>query len=152
MSNPNSQADQNGSAKEKTKFQENLKSLENIFAEDLSILSPRVSSTAAEVKTIIDELYAEKKEEKKAQFKSEFKSLIEKFVQFNKEVNAKKKELEKLENDKMKEFNGVASALFGKINDFKSWMIELNEATQVAASGNVSSNEGNVPEGNAPQA
>jgi hypothetical protein len=153
MSSPNQQ-EQNGSGKEKNKFLENLDALKNIFSKDPTILSPRKSVNPDIIEDIVSELYAEKNEEHRQAFKADLKALIEKYMQFEKEVAAKKKELEKLEADKMKEFNGVANQLFGRINDFKTWMADINAATLATTTAASTDNSGQEGEGstNTPQA
>lgn len=67
------------------------------------------------LKTIVDGLLTEKKETLEKEVKADVIKLLEGHVALQKAISEKKKELAKLEQDKMKEFNDSASKLFGKI-------------------------------------
>ncbi len=68
------------------------------------------------VGTIVEGLLKDKKESLEKEVKSDLVSLLDKHIELKKSIEAKKKELKQLEEQKMKEFSEAASKVFNKID------------------------------------
>lgn len=67
--------------------------------------------------TVVSDLLKEDKEEAEKAIKTELKELLSKHVLLVKELKKSKEDLQKLEENKMKEFTEAASKVFNKIDN-----------------------------------
>lgn len=85
------------------------------------------------VKNIVDGMLTEKKETLEKEVKADLTKLLESHITLKKSIDDKKKELAKLEQDKMKEFNEAATKVFAKIENIdqlsKDYYSSLKSAT-----------------------
>lgn len=108
-------------------FEGNYQKLKAILGKEPSKKGGR-KVPATGLDAIIADLFKDEDEALHQNFKKELKELLEKYVAMYGEIEKKKKELEKLEEEKMKEFNQAASKLFEKIDDLPAKMKMYSEA------------------------
>ena len=106
--------------------QEKTNQFETTIKKLTAILGGKENLTQSEklpndaISEMVTSLLQEEKERKSTEFKTELKNLLNKYVSMTKEVESKKKELEKLENTKRKEFVDAANLVFSKVDDLAS--------------------------------
>jgi hypothetical protein len=82
---------------------------------------------------LVAELFKEDDEKTQAEFKAELRILLEKYVKFWSQVEEKEREIEKIKNDGMKDFNQSANKLFGKVDSIPELMKKYAEGLRRAA-------------------
>lgn len=113
--NQNEQQDNNKIAKQ---YEANLSKLAAILGGKENIY-PTKKVEGAVLDTVIEELLKEQKEKVAKEVKTGLQELLDKKVQFDKDVKAKEEELKKLKEAKQKEFNESCSKIFGKISNIE---------------------------------
>jgi hypothetical protein len=91
----------------------------------------KVSVPSGDVGTIVDELLNERREEKIKEFKTKAKEILEKKLEFDKNVRKAEDELKNTVNAKKKEFSEEMQKLFSFVDDIgaveKSYYQSLKE-------------------------
>lgn len=85
------------------------------------------------VSEMVSDLFKEENEAILVKTKEDIKNLIKAKVSFDKELQAKEKELETLKIAKMKEFNTKAAAVFNQIEGIDDMTTEYSKALKEAA-------------------
>lgn len=94
------------------------------------------------VSEMVSDLFKEENEAILVKTKEDIKNLIKAKVSFDRELQAKEKELETLKITKMKEFNTKAVAVFNQIEGIDDMTTEYSRALKEAASAGESKEEG----------
>ena len=112
----NQQSQQEGENKVVKNYESTMNKLVAIVGgKDKLTPSKRVKKDV--LQAVVVDLLKEDKEASELAIKTELKELLGKHVTLTKEIIAKKKEFEQLEQNKMKEFTEAANKLFGKIDN-----------------------------------
>ena len=124
-------ADQNeqqgGNEKVEKNYQRNLKKLVAILGGEQN-LTPERSVKSDALAGVVETLLKEKREKVIAEVKQGLETLLEKHVNFQKELKAKKQELKQLEINKKKEFSEAANKVFSKISDIDELANQYKES------------------------
>lgn len=115
----------------KKAFDSKLKQLSDFLGGDKNLL-PTTRVDQGEFVKIVAELLKEEREKNSAEIKQKLSALLKGYADLKREVSIKKKELEKLEADKMKEFNKAADDLFNRITVLKEKEVEMTEGLKSA--------------------
>lgn len=115
----------------KKTFESKLKQLSDFLGRDKHLL-PTTRVDQDEFSKIVGELLKEEREKNSAEIKQKLSALLKGYADLKREVSNKRKELEKLEADKMKEFNKAAEDLFSRITVLKSKETDLTEGLKSA--------------------
>lgn len=89
--------------------------------------------TGDAMKIIVAELFKEDDENLQKEVRKELRELLTKYVSMWDEIGKKEKEMEKLKEEKMKEFNEASQKLFNKIDGLPAIMQRYAEALKTAA-------------------
>lgn len=118
MEEPKAQAENSAENNNKVKieYDKNINKLVAIVGGKENLL-PKKKVKGSLISTIVEGLLKEDKEALEKSIKDGLKALLEKKVQCDKEIKAKKEELDKLEIAKNKEFNEACKQLFSKIDN-----------------------------------
>jgi hypothetical protein len=122
MSTEQKEQEQNGN-KHAAKFDAHIKKLVALIGGKGRLL-PSKKVDADDLDTLVEELFAEERQKNFENAKVSLKELLEKYHQFQTELKAKRKELEKLNEAKMEDFNKAAQVLFDRLTG-------INEREQV---------------------
>lgn len=106
-------------SKEAKKFAMNLRKLTAIVKGEANLIPSR-KVQADVVDSLVEELFAEEREKNREDLKKALKDILEKYAAFQKEYKAKVKELEKLKESKMEDFNKACSLVFERVSDIGS--------------------------------
>lgn len=131
--NQNNEQQQNESGKIAKKFNSNLERVVKLLRGDKSLLTPTSKAPASELTSIIEELTKEEREKNREILKTKLRTLLDSYIKFVKDVDAKKRELVKLEEQKQKEFNEASDNLFKSITGEREYLADLEKALAVAA-------------------
>lgn len=127
--------EQQDAGRDEKKFGETMSKLSAILGKAPSKTDKKKVNKDA-ISAIVSSLFEEEEKGVVEQVKIELKDLLTKYVVLYKELDAKKKELEKLEKDKKKEFCDAAEKLFSKIDGLPELQKKYEEALNVASAGN----------------
>lgn len=116
------------------KFKQTIANLANILGlGDEKQLLPSNKVGQTEMDKIASELLKEEREKNSKEIKDQLSALLKGYADLNREISNKEKELEKIKNEKRKEFSKQADALFGRVIDMnkkqKEFKAGLAEAT-----------------------
>lgn len=114
--NQDNNQQQQDAGKDEKKFQDAMKKVIALLGSEQA-LQPLRKIGGDTIAEIVAELTKEDRERIAKEVKEDLKKLIETNVEFKKQVNQKRQELEKLEKDKKKEFVEAANKLFNKIDN-----------------------------------
>jgi hypothetical protein len=120
---------QGGEDKISKQFEANFRKLVAIMGGAKNM--KKVSVPSGDVGTIVDELLNERREEKIKEFKTKAKEILEKKLEFDKNVRKAEDELKNTVNAKKKEFSEEMQKLFSFVDDIgaveKSYYQSLKE-------------------------
>ena len=118
--------------KVKNAFDQNIAKLSAILNKEPD-KKGRKRVPANSVDALVKELFKEDGEKAEKEFKEELRTLLDNYVALWKAIDDKKREIEKLENDKMKEFNEKASKIFNKVEGLPELQKKYAEGLRKAA-------------------
>lgn len=120
-------------------FSQTVKKLVVILGSDKA-LKPTKKVKFDELSVIVKELLQEEQEKNSKEISEQLKALLKGHADLKAEVNKKKKELEQLEQNKMKEFNKAAKQLFERVEELdkkeKEYYTALSAASSLGAATN----------------
>ncbi len=115
-------------------FADNILKLEAILGGKTKLYGGK-KLQAGSLEGLVTTLFKEENEALEAEIKAGLKGLIQAHQNFLKLVKDEEKKLDKLKEDKQKEFNTTASQLFAKLDDLPAVMKGYAESLRQAASG-----------------
>lgn len=118
-------------------FNENVKKIEALLGKPADKKTRRKVPSGA-MEAIIADLFKEEDEDLQKNMRADLKKLLLSYVELHQALDTKRKEMEQLENAKMKEFNEAAQKLFNRIDGFPEILKKYAAGLKAA----VSSTEG----------
>lgn len=112
--------------KTKKRFETIVKQLADTLRGESNLL-PTNKVNVTELDFIVEELQKEQKERNAKEIKEQLTSLLHNYSELKAAVKQKQKELEKLEQDKMKEFIKAAEQLFKRVEKTNQQAAEMRE-------------------------
>lgn len=132
VQNQTPQEKQNEGGKVKQQFDTALAKVSSILGGD-GLLKPKKKVKGDVVTSIVEELTKERVEKNRELVKTELSNLLTKYVDFEVEVKKKEDELNKLKEQKQKEFIEAANKFFNKIEDVDVFAKQMESALKTAA-------------------
>lgn len=125
MSQNNQQNEQNNqennSGKIQKRFDNNMKRLAAVFNNaERKVLGKKNKVANADISTVVDELLKERREATAKEFKTQCGALLDKYIQFDKEMKEEEAKLKKIKEQKMEEFSKAIEATFGLVENIDS--------------------------------
>ena len=107
--------DQNTGGKEHQKFEQTVEKIMALLQGDQSVFKNKVQNSR--VDELVGTLTAKRRAKAEEDFVNEFDGLLDTYVAFQKDLAQRKQAFEKATEEKEKEFNTKANAIFGKLQD-----------------------------------
>jgi methyl-accepting chemotaxis protein len=120
--------------KVKRNFEKTIKQLSEILGSEKA-LTPSNKIPKDELGEIVEALFKEEKERNAKEISEQLRTLLKGYTDLKSSVKQKQKELEKLEQDKMKEFNKAAQSLFDRVESIKVKQEEFSAGLKEATEG-----------------
>lgn len=121
-------------SKESQVFERNLKTLAAIVGGEEKLI-PASKVPADKLGELVEGLLKEEKEATEKEIIGKLRALLNSYVTLQKELKAKEQELEKLKNQKLKEFNEASKALFARVDGLRAKEEEYYTALGAAVQG-----------------
>lgn len=118
--------------KTRKSFESNLELVGAVLGKPLSKTGRRKTKDS-DLDELTADLFKEEDDAIKAEVKAELKGLAKKYIELNEQMKAKQKELEKLEEEKMKEFNQAAEKLRNKIEILPERMRKFKDSLRAVS-------------------
>jgi hypothetical protein len=112
---PSTEEQQNEGSKIAKQYASNITRLVAIMGGKQNLYGPK-KIPQNDVGVLVEDMLKEQRDDLAKEIKTGLKSILEKKIALDKEINAKKEELKKLEESKQKEFNEAVSKLFNKVD------------------------------------
>jgi len=126
--------DQQNPDKIKKSFEKTIKQLSEILGSEKALL-PSNKVPKSELEGIVAELLKEEKEKNAKEITEQLRGLLKGYSDLKASIKAKEKELEKLGQEKMKEFNKAAQTLFDRVESMKQKEEEFKAGLSDATGG-----------------
>lgn len=111
------QEQENNPSKERKNFAEAIEKLAELMGGEKN-LRPSTKVTNAVFGNIVNDLLQEEEKSNAESVKSDLKTLLKGYALLEDEMEKKRKELDQLETNKMKEFTKTAQSLFRRVEGF----------------------------------
>lgn len=119
--NNQNEANNQDSGKIQKRFDNNMKRLAAVFNNaERKVLGKKTKVPNTDISTIVDELLKERREATVKDFKVQCGNLLDKYIQFDREMKEEEAKLKKIKEQKMEEFSKAIEATFGLVENIDS--------------------------------